>query len=69
MIGEIRFNGIENTCSEIGIILKNDKYKNKGIGTSVLKKAIEYAKCELKLNKIIAIILRTNKRSQHIFNK
>ena len=69
VIGEIRFKGVENSCTEIGIILKSDEYKNKGIGTLALKKALEYAKYELKLTRIVASILKTNKRSQHIFNK
>lgn len=68
-IGEIRFKGIEDSCSEIGIILKNDRYKNKGIGTIALTKALDYAKDILKLNKVVAKILKTNKRSQHIFEK
>ena len=69
VIGEIRFKGVENSFSEIGIILKSDEYNNKGIGTLALKKALEYAKYELKLTRIVASILKTNKRSQHIFNK
>ena len=69
MIGEIRFKGIEDSCSEIGIVLKNDRYKNKGMGTIALSKALDYAKDILKLNKVIASILKTNKRSQHIFEK
>jgi len=69
VIGEIRFKGIEDSCSEIGIILKNDRYKNKGMGTIALSKALDYAKDILKLNKVIASILKTNKRSQHIFEK
>ena len=69
VIGEIRFKGIEDSCSEIGIILKNDRYKNKGIGKIALTKALDYAKDNLKLNKIVAKILKTNKRSQHLFEK
>jgi GNAT superfamily N-acetyltransferase len=69
VIGEIRFKGIEDSCSEIGIVLKNDRYKNKGMGTIALTKALDYAKDNLKLNKIVAKILKTNKRSQHIFEK
>jgi len=69
VIGEIRFKGIEDSCSEIGIVLKNDRYKNKGIGTIALSKALDYAKDILKLNKVVAKILKTNKRSQHIFEK
>ena len=69
VIGEIRFKGIEDSCSEIGIVLKNDRYKNKGMGTIALSKALDYAKDILKLNKVIASILKTNKRSQHIFEK
>ena len=49
--------------------MKSDEYKNKVIGTLALKKALEYAKYELKLTRIVASILKTNKRSQHIFNK
>ncbi len=69
VIGEIRFKGIEDSCSEIGIVLKNDRYKNKEMGTIALSKALDYAKDILKLNKVIASILKTNKRSQHIFEK
>jgi RimJ/RimL family protein N-acetyltransferase len=69
VIGEIRFKGIEDSCSEIGIVLKNDRYKNKGMGTIALSKALDYAKDILKLSKVIASILKTNKRSQHIFEK
>ena len=69
VIGEIRFKGIEDSCSEIGIVLKNDRYKNKGMGTIALTKALDYAKDHLKINKIVAKILKTNKRSQHLFEK
>ncbi len=69
VIGEIRFKGIEDSCSEIGIVLKNDRYKNKGMGTIAISKALDYAKDILKLNKVVANILKTNKRSQHIFEK
>jgi RimJ/RimL family protein N-acetyltransferase len=69
VIGEIRFKGIEDSCSEIGIVLKNDRYKNKGMGTIAISKALDYAKDILKLNKVIASILKTNKRSQYIFEK
>ena len=69
VIGEVRFKGIDNNASEIGIILKNNHYKNKGIGTIVLKKALDYAKANLKLNKIYALILKSNTRSRHVFEK
>ena len=67
VIGEIRFKGIRDSSSEIGIILKNDKYKNHGIGSIAIKKALDYARNNLKLNKIYASILKTNKRSLHVF--
>nr|MCR5113220.1 GNAT family N-acetyltransferase [Acholeplasmatales bacterium] len=38
-------------------------------GTIALTKALDYAKDILKLNKVVAKILKTNKRSQHLFEK
>ncbi len=69
VVGEIRFKNIESDSAEIGIILKNDQYKGKGIGTEAIFKALNYASDTLKLKRIKASILHNNKRSIHVFEK
>lgn len=69
VIGEIRFKKQTDDSYEIGIVLKNDKYKNKGIGTIAIERAISYAKEVLKVKTLNASILLNNKRSQHVFEK
>ena len=69
VIGEIRFKNRTDASYEIGIVLKNEKYKNKGIGTVAIEKAIKYAKDVLKAETLNASILLNNKRSQHVFEK
>ena len=69
VIGEIRFKKVDNDLHEIGIVLKDDRYKNRGIGSIAIEKAIVYAKNVLKINRLEASILLNNKRSQHVFEK
>ncbi|MGM9970633.1 MAG: GNAT family N-acetyltransferase [Anaeroplasma sp.] len=69
VIGEIRFKKLNQDIYEIGIVLKSDRYKNKGIGTISIEKAIAYAKDVLKIKVLNASILLNNKRSQHVFEK
>jgi RimJ/RimL family protein N-acetyltransferase len=69
VIGEIRFKNISNESAELGIVLKNDEYKNKGLGSYSLSKSIDYAKEVLRLKKILVSILPNNTRSIHVFEK
>lgn len=69
VIGEVRFKKQEENSYEIGIVLKNDKYKNKGLGTIAIEKAAQYAMDVLRIKELTASILLNNKRSQHVFEK
>ena len=69
VIGEVRFKKQQDNSYEIGIVLKNDKYKNKGIGTIAIEKALVFARDILKIKELTASILLNNKRSQHVFEK
>ncbi len=68
-IGEIRLKEHSFNAYKLEIVLKNDKYMNKGLGTIALKKSIEYAKNELGIHSIIVEILKADKRSIHVFKK
>ncbi len=68
-VGEIRLKESKLNVYELGIVLKNDHYKNKGLGVVALKKSLEYAKNILGIHSIIVEILKTNERSIHIFKK
>lgn len=68
-IGEVFFKNIENNKATISIVLTKNKYKNKGIGTISLLKAIEYAKDILKINELISFIPKSNEKAMHIFEK
>lgn len=66
IIGEIRFKPLNLDTYELGIVLKDDKFKNKGIGTTAINKALLYAK-KHKINRIVVQILKNNQRSIHVF--
>jgi len=68
IIGEIRFKKLDFDTHELCIVLKDDKYKNKGIGTISINKALLYAKKQ-KINRIEVQILKNNQRSIHMFKK
>lgn len=69
VIGEIRFKNISNESAELGIVLKNDECKNKGLGSYSLSKSLDYAKEVLRLKKILVSILPNNTRLIHVFEK
>lgn len=68
-VGEIRLKKSKLNVYELGVVLKNDHYKNKGLGVVALKKCLEYARNVLGIHSIIVEILKTNERSIHIFKK
>ncbi len=69
VVGEIRLKEKSSNIYELGIVLKDDKYKNKGLGTVALKKGLKYAKDVLGIHSIIVEVLKTNERSIHVFKK
>lgn len=70
IIGEIVFKNIKvNESVELGICLKNKNFKNKGYGTFAIKEALKYAKEKFCVKKVIADVIVTNKRSQHVLKK
>jgi len=69
VVGEIRLKEQNLNVYELGIVLKDDHYKNKGLGTVALKKGLDYAKHVLGIQSIIVEILKTNERSIHVFKK
>ncbi len=68
-IGEIRLRKHRLKAYELDIVLKNDQYKNKGLGTIAIKKGLEYAKNDLGIHSVIVGILKTDEKSIHIFKK
>lgn len=58
----------QKSC-EFGIILQNDKVKNKGIGTEAIRIGIKIAHERFGINTIIGDTMSRNKRMIHIFKK
>ena len=50
-------------------VLKNDSYKNRGIGTKAEQLAIDYVFHELDIPVLYADTILTNERSQHVLEK
>lgn len=68
--GEILFKDIEpGVCATLSIVLKNDRYKNRGIGTAAEKLAARYAFDELGVHTLYADAVLTNTRSMHVLEK
>ena len=68
--GEILFKNIEPKVSAtMSIVLKNDKYKNHGIGTQAEQLAVQYAFEYLDLRTLYADTIKQNVRSQHVLEK
>ena len=53
----------------MGICLKSDAYKNRGIGTQAERLAAAYVFSELNIPLLYADTLRTNTRSQRVLEK
>ena len=68
--GEIVFKNIEKgVCATMGLSLKNDSYKDRGIGTEAERQAIDYAFGVLDLPTLYADALKTNTRSIRVLTK
>jgi len=68
IIGHVGLKNIKGHTAEIGIVIGEKAKWEKGIGTVYLKNIISYAQT-LGLKKLTAKILKTNYRSQHVFEK
>jgi len=68
-IGNLRIEKIGKGKATIGILIGNKKFHNKGIGTKVIKIAINLIKKDKNINTIIAGINKLNYPSQSIFKK
>ena len=68
--GEIILKNIEeNRCATMGLALKNDRYKNRGIGTQAERLAVRYVFDALDIPVLYADSLKTNTRSWHVLEK
>ena len=68
-IGNLGIQKIGKGKAAIGIFIGNKKFHNKGIGTRVIKMAINLLKKDKNIKTIIATINKLNYRSQSIFKK
>lgn len=70
MAGEIILKNIEpGRCATLGICMKNDRYKNRGIGTRAEELVIDYVFQEMDIPVLWADTLVTNTRSRHVLEK
>lgn len=70
IIGEIIIKNIEDKrYATLSIALKNDKYKNRGLGTTAELLAIDYIYSQLDIPVVYADTILTNLRSQHVLKK
>lgn len=70
MAGEVIIKRIEpGKCATLGICMKNDSYKNRGIGTAAERLAIDYVFHGLDIPVLYADTILTNMRSQHVLEK
>ncbi len=66
---QIKHIDLEKKKCEFGIILQNDTYKNRGIGTESIRIGIMIAEHEFGMESIWADTAGKNKRMQHILEK
>lgn len=67
-IGEIRFQKEKDQQYRFEILIFDEYHQNKGIGTAVLKKAIEFAK-HGKMSSLYVEIPKQDERNIHLFKK
>lgn len=70
-VGEIQLKYInyEEKHGTLSILIINDEYKNKGIGSKAIKSMIKYASESLDLKKIYADAIHRNTRSQFVLER
>lgn len=70
IVGEILIKNITSgESATMSIVLKNEKYKNRGIGSRAEVLAIRYVFDELNIPVLYADAIITNTRSQHVLEK
>ena len=70
IVGEIVIKNIEpHQYATMSIVLKNAKYKDRGIGTQAERLAVQYVFQDLNIPTLYADTVRTNIRSQHVLEK
>ena len=70
IVGEIVLKNIEDKkCATMGLCLKGDAYKDRGIGTQAERLAVQYVFYELDIPTLYADSIRPNTRSQHVLEK
>ncbi len=70
-VGEIVLKNIDCDKREctMGIVLQNNKVKNRGVGTAAERLMVDYAIRQLHMETIHADSILKNKRSQHVLEK
>ena len=70
-VGEIVLKNIDHKlkCCTLGISLRSDEYKNKGLGTKAEILTLQYAFGELDMETVYADSILKNERSQHVLQK
>ena len=58
----------KHSC-EFGIILQNDRFKDKGIGSAAILKLMKIARDQFGMERMIGDTMRRNKRMIHVFEK
>ncbi len=70
IVGEILIKNIEpHKCAAMGIVLKNNTYKDRGIGTQAERLAVQYVFDTLDIPTLYADTIQQNGRSQHVLEK
>jgi len=70
IVGEIIIKNIEpNKRATLGVVLKNSKYKDHGIGTQAVRLSVQYVFDDLDIPTLYADSIQTNGRSQHVLEK
>ncbi len=70
LVGEIIIKDIKpHECATMSIVLKNSRYKNRGIGTKAERLAVQYVFDDLDIPTLYADAIQTNGRSQHVLEK
>ena len=70
MAGEVILKNVEpGKSATLGICMKNDAYKNRGLGTQAERLVIDFVFHELNIPVLYADTLLTNERSQHVLEK
>ena len=70
IVGEIIIKNIQpHFCATMGITLKNEKYKDCGIGSQAEKLVVDYVFNEMDIPTLYADTIKSNSRSQHVLEK